>query len=66
MAVLLDLEKYGNGKATINKGHVKNTHGAFLTADLAGETISSGIGSDGVYRDPWGSPYIISLDFAKV
>ena len=24
--------------------------------------VSPGIGLDGVYRDPWGNPYIISLD----
>jgi len=26
------------------------------------DTISPGIGSDGVYRDPWGNPYIITMD----
>lgn len=24
--------------------------------------VSAGIGSDGVYRDPWGNPYVITLD----
>src|SRR6266568_5804796 len=63
MAILLDLENYGNGQPTINKGHVKNTHGPFLAGTVVSDTTSPGVGSDGVYRDPWGSPYIISMDF---
>src|SRR5439155_17304121 len=63
MAVLLDLEKYGNGIDTINKDHVKNPQKRkFLNATLVGDTMSPGIGLDGVYRDPWGNPYIITLD----
>lgn len=62
MAVLLDLEYYQGGTPTINKGHVKNTHGPFLNAKMVSDTTSPGVGSDGVYRDPWGNPYIISFD----
>ena len=63
MAVLLDLENYRNGNPTINKGHVKNPKKiAFLNAKFVSDTTSPGIGLDGVYRDPWGNPYIITLD----
>lgn len=63
MAVLLDMEHYGNGSPTINVGHVKNPQkNQFLNADLMSDTVSAGVGLDGVYRDPWGNPYIITLD----
>ncbi len=63
MAVLLDLETYGSGLATVNKGHVKNPQRtAFLNAHMSGDTNSPGVGIDGAYRDPWGNPYIITVD----
>jgi prepilin-type N-terminal cleavage/methylation domain-containing protein len=64
MAILLDVEKYpGTGQPTINDGHVKNPRKtAILSATRVGDTTSPGVGTDLVYRDPWGSPYIISLD----
>jgi len=63
MAVLLDLEYFPNKTATVNKSHVKNAEKTkFLNAHMAGDNKSSGIGDDGIYRDPWGSPYIITLD----
>ena len=33
-----------------------------LNANTVSDTFSPGVGSDGVYRDPWGNPYIITLD----
>jgi prepilin-type N-terminal cleavage/methylation domain-containing protein len=63
MAVLLDLEFYGDGRPTINQGHVKNAQRTkFLDPSFASDTSSPGVGKDGVYRDPWGNPYIISID----
>jgi prepilin-type N-terminal cleavage/methylation domain-containing protein len=57
MAVLLNLEKFPN------QGHVINTEKrAFLPVKYSGDTSSPGVGTDGVYRDPWGNPYIITLD----
>jgi hypothetical protein len=48
---------------TINQGHVKNPHKTqYLNATRAGDTSSSGVGQDGVFRDPWGNPYIITVD----
>jgi prepilin-type N-terminal cleavage/methylation domain-containing protein len=63
IAVLMDLERYRNGQDTINKNHVKNPQ---KLSTLHGKDSSTptgpGIGEDGVYRDPWGNPYVISMD----
>ena len=65
MAVLLDAEYWPGPPTvpTINKDHVKNpqkTH--YLNAAMATATNSPGIGLDGVYRDPWKNPYVITVD----
>jgi type II secretion system protein G len=63
MAVLLDLEYYPNKTPTVNLNHVKNTEKTkYVNARLAGDNKSPGVGNDGIYRDLWGSPYIITLD----
>jgi len=63
IAILMDMEIYPNAIPTINKNHVKNPQQIkFLTAKMAQDGKSPGVGPDGVYRDPWGNPYIISLD----
>jgi len=66
MGVLTDVEKFGDGTPTINVGHVRNTtRENFLRDQRAPGTDPSGIGDDGVYRDPWGNPYIISLNLQR-
>ncbi|HWX18641.1 MAG TPA: prepilin-type N-terminal cleavage/methylation domain-containing protein [Candidatus Binatia bacterium] len=64
MAVLLDLESYGDGAPTINRSHLKNPRGdKFLNPNMPGGTNAApGVGVDGIYRDPWGSPYAVTLD----
>jgi prepilin-type N-terminal cleavage/methylation domain-containing protein len=63
MAMLLDLEYYGNRIQTVNIGHQKNPQKVkYLSATMVSDTNSPGVGIDGVYRDPWGDPYIITLD----
>jgi prepilin-type N-terminal cleavage/methylation domain-containing protein len=63
IAILMDEERYGNGQPTPNLEHVLNPQRhAFLDAKKVGDTTSPGVGSDGEYRDPWGNPYIISVD----
>ena len=65
MAALLDVEYWPAAPAvpTINQGHVKNPHKTqYLNATRAGDTNSPGVGPDGVYRDPWINPYIITID----
>ena len=63
IAILMDLEKYPGGANTVNFGHAKNTQQTkFLPATMVGDAVSPGVGTDFVYRDPWGNPYIISMD----
>lgn len=63
IAILMDLTAYANGAPTVNVNHQKNpkqTH--FLTAKPAADTTQPGVGPDGVYRDPWGNPYVITMN----
>ena len=48
----------------IKAGHIKNPRNErFLTAPTSDSTNAApGVGIDGVYRDPWGSPYLVTLD----
>ena len=65
MAALLDVEYWPAAPTTptINKDHVKNPQKTtYLRANMAGDNKSPGVGQDGVYRDPWGNPYIITVD----
>jgi len=63
VAILMDAEAYGSGAATPNKDHVLNPQRHhYLNAKSVTSTADPGVGTDGVYRDPWGNPYIISLD----
>jgi prepilin-type N-terminal cleavage/methylation domain-containing protein len=57
IAILMDIP------VGVNAGHVKNPQGTkFLNASMVGDSISPGVGADGVYRDPWGQPYVITVD----
>jgi prepilin-type N-terminal cleavage/methylation domain-containing protein len=64
IAILMDIQTYPlNNQPTPNSGHVKNTQQIkFLNAIMVGDTNSPGVGQDLVYRDPWGNPYIITID----
>ena len=63
IAILMDITTYSNGVQTVNYNHVKNPQQTvFLNAKMSGDTSSPGVGTDLVYRDPWGNPYIISMD----
>jgi prepilin-type N-terminal cleavage/methylation domain-containing protein len=63
IAILMDKEYYANGLQTVNKGHVKNTKKLpLLAAHEVNDATQGGVGPDGVYRDPWGNPYVISMD----
>ena len=65
IAILMDKETYGNGLATPNKGHVLNPQRhPLLNAKPATLASDPGVGPDGEYRDPWGVPYVISLDYS--
>jgi prepilin-type N-terminal cleavage/methylation domain-containing protein len=70
IAILQDIEYFRDGRPTPNVGHALNPQKInFLNAKEVGGAINpnvpprvAGVGPDGVYRDPWGNPYIISLD----
>jgi prepilin-type N-terminal cleavage/methylation domain-containing protein len=63
MAILLDREAFADGTATGNKSHVKNPQKIkFLNANVVSDITLAGVGPDLVYRDPWGQPYMITLD----
>ena len=63
MAILKDIEQFRNGAPTINSGHALNPQKIqFINAKETDGQRPPGIGPDGVYRDPWGNPYIVSLD----
>jgi prepilin-type N-terminal cleavage/methylation domain-containing protein len=65
VSILMDLTSFPNGLVTTNANHVKNPRSTkFLNATLTGDATLPGVGPDGVYRDPWGNPYIISLDLS--
>ena len=63
VAILMDLTNYPGGGPTVNNNYVKNPQQTiFLNAKASGDTKSPGVGTDLVYRDPWGNPYIITMD----
>ncbi|MDR3457041.1 MAG: hypothetical protein P4N60_06315 [Verrucomicrobiae bacterium] len=63
ITVLMDMTMSPGGTATVNVGHTLNPKQIkFLNAKLSGDNKSPGVGNDMVYRDPWGNPYIISMN----
>ncbi|MFN0068220.1 MAG: type II secretion system protein [Limisphaerales bacterium] len=67
MAVLMAIERTDLNEDTVNKGHVMNPQkNMFLNAkrvNTAGSARkSAGVDENLVFRDPWGNPYIVSLD----
>jgi prepilin-type N-terminal cleavage/methylation domain-containing protein len=63
MAILLDLPAFPNGVITSNANHVLNTtQTRYLNAKMVSDPNSAGVGPDGVYRDVWKHPYIITID----
>jgi len=64
MAILMDVEKRpDSGAATVNESHRQNPQkNAFLSGKSNSANVGPGIGTDLLYRDPWGNPYIITID----
>ena len=65
IAILMDYTNFPNNPtvSTVNTNHVKNPQQTqFLHPAMAPDTISPGVGPDLVYRDPWGNPYVITMD----
>ena len=63
MAILTATETFPSGRQTPNTNNNLNQRKTvFLNAKQLSENREGGLGPDGVYRDPWGNPYIISID----
>lgn len=64
IAILMDITNYpGTTISTANTNHMKNPQlTKFLDANMVSDNTLPGVGTDLVYRDPWGNPYIITLD----
>jgi len=70
VAILMDFTNYpGTTVATINTNHQSNPQQTkFLNARMSGWSPSqggtplAGVDNNLVFRDPWGNPYLISLD----
>jgi prepilin-type N-terminal cleavage/methylation domain-containing protein len=63
IAILKSWDKFPNGTTPSVASQRRNPRNIdFLNAKKATDTSSHGIGPDGVFRDPWGNPYVISLD----
>lgn len=63
VAILMDLQTFGNSVNTMNYNHVKNPKQVkYLSATMAADVTLPGVGPDGVYRDPWGNPYVITMN----
>ena len=63
VAILRAQEKFRNGRPTSNRNHRMNPKKVnFLNAKDVTSPTQGGVGTDGVFRDPWGSPYIVTVD----
>ena len=70
IAILMDVTNYPNGNPVLaNANHQKNPERTiFLNAKVSGYNPSlpgpaeGGVDVNGAYRDPWGNPYIITMD----
>ena len=64
IAILMNLTDYPSGAGpTANFNYQKNPQKTiFLNAKMSGDATLPGVGPDLVYRDPWGNPYVITMD----
>jgi prepilin-type N-terminal cleavage/methylation domain-containing protein len=61
IAILRDDNFWPEGSSGVQ--HIYNPQQTpFFSAKVAQDSISPGIGTDDVFRDPWGDPYIVTLD----
>ena len=61
MIILSALGELGGNQ--VNKGHVRNPGKRdYLKAKLTNSKDKPGMGPDGIYRDPFNNPYVITID----
>ena len=55
----------GQMTPTANQAHGLNPkRNVYLDVNRVSQTTTGGMGPDGIYRDPWGNPYIVTLDLS--
>ena len=66
ISILMDLTTFpGSVLATTNYNDQYNPKKVkYLNATMVTDNTLPGVGTDLVYRDPWGNPYIISMDLS--
>jgi hypothetical protein len=63
VSALMSATTFPNGQPSPNADHSLNPNRVkFLYPPKAPDNRSPGLGQDGVFRDPWGNPYIIAFD----
>jgi len=69
VGILMDLTNFPSGLATANTNYQKNPQKTiFLNAKMSGYNPSQpgpadgGVDVNGVYRDPWGNPLVVTMD----
>lgn len=63
IAILRDDTNYTVNGTLMQPYHTYNPQQTtFFNAKMATDTVSPGIGTDDAFRDPWGNPYIVTLD----
>jgi prepilin-type N-terminal cleavage/methylation domain-containing protein len=63
ISILMDVTNFPGGGATADANHEKNSQKRdFLGEKMRSDTSSPGVGADLNFRDPWGNPYIITID----
>jgi len=69
VAILMDMTAYPNGNPTANANHVYNPKQVkYLNAKPSGYDPATGgqplpgVDNAGIYRDPWGNPYVITVN----
>jgi type II secretory pathway pseudopilin PulG len=65
IGILKNWTNFPNGGGVWNTNYTRNPHkNDYLGGKIANDIVSPGIGLDGVFRDPWKHPYIISMDLS--
>lgn len=57
MNILRNVNAWPNSNSICNPRSI-----VFVTPKVTGSTNTAGVGPDGIFRDPWGNPYIMILD----
>jgi prepilin-type N-terminal cleavage/methylation domain-containing protein len=62
MAILTSIDRFVNNVQSVNTNYQRNPRRINYLNAKSATANSPGIGPDGVFRDPWRNPYIITID----